>query len=334
MMLVIDSVDLSYRRGEKVLRGLSLELHEGEVYTLLGGSGSGKTTALKVVAGFLRPERGRILIEGKDVTLLPPERRKVGFVFQDYALFPHMDVRSNISYGISGKRSKRVKKVEGLMELLHLDGLGSRSVHELSGGQKQRVALARALAPEPSIMLLDEPLSALDASLRSGLRKELRSVLEERELTALYVTHDQEEALDLSDRIGIMKGGNVLEEGDPRSIYWRPGYGYTADFMGMVNIFPILGSGENEIHIPIGKLPWKGKVPDRIGFRPGSVKMEGVGLRSRGEVKEIVFRGSDILLEIDVAGETVHVSIPDKNVSVGDMFEFVIPYPSMVPLRD
>ncbi|MFO8051229.1 MAG: ABC transporter ATP-binding protein [Thermoplasmatota archaeon] len=335
MTLRLSSIHFSYSPGaEKVLEEMSLELRKGELYTLLGGSGSGKTTVLKLVAGFIRPSMGRVLIGGRDVTGLPPEKRAVGFVFQNYALFPHMDVRSNISYGMRGGGKEREKKVDDLIGLLRLEGLGKRSVEELSGGQMQRVALARALGPDPELLLLDEPLSALDASLRAGLRKELRSVIKERGLTALYVTHDQEEALDLSDRIGVLKGGRVLEEGSPRRIYWRPGKEYTAHFMGFRNIFSPVPREGGTIEIPVGRLPWRGPVPERIGFRPSSVRTKGSGLKLKGRVLSLTYRGADQLLEMEVNGYSIYVSLPDnEGISMGSVLELTVPYSSMVPMN-
>jgi spermidine/putrescine ABC transporter ATP-binding subunit len=242
---------------------LSLAASTGKILTLLGPSGCGKTTTLHIIAGFIHPDRGRILLNGNDMTNIPPHRRSVGLVFQDYALFPHMDVFGNVSFGLrmQGWEKKRMKKrVIDLLSLVQLRGYERRIVTELSGGEKQRVALARALAPEPEILLLDEPLSALDARLRKDLRGEIKRIQRELGITTVYVTHDQEEALAISDHIAVMNDGRVTQTGTPYDIYMRPNHPFVADFVGTTNAIParvreregdllVLSSEEGELRV-------------------------------------------------------------------------------------
>jgi ABC-type Fe3+/spermidine/putrescine transport system ATPase subunit len=217
---------------------LSLEVAPGELLTLLGPSGCGKTTTLRMIAGFESPTSGRILLDDQDLTRLPPQRRGFGMVFQNYALFPHLDVFENVAFGLKGKGTARAeigRRVEEALALVDLQGYGKRKVQQLSGGQQQRVALARALAPEPRILLLDEPLSNLDAALRERTRAELRTLLERLGITAIFVTHDQEEAFELSDRIAIMQGGMLQQVGTPEALYLSPANPFVATFLGRAN---------------------------------------------------------------------------------------------------
>ncbi len=215
------------------LDDFELEVPTGAILALLGPSGCGKTTALRVVAGFERPDRGAVEIAGRTVVdgtmSLPPEQRRVGMVFQDYALFPHMSVGANVAYGLERGSDRRVGAV---LDLVGLGGLGERMPHELSGGEQQRVALARALAPEPAVILLDEPFSNLDATLRDRMRRDVRSILTEAEATAIFVTHDQEEALAIADVVAVMRDGTVQQVGTPREIYRRPATPWIGEFVG------------------------------------------------------------------------------------------------------
>jgi ABC-type Fe3+/spermidine/putrescine transport system ATPase subunit len=217
---------------------LSFQASTGEILTLLGPSGCGKTTTLHIIAGFIMPDSGHILLNEADMTNIPPHRRSVGLVFQDYALFPHMSVFGNVSFGLRmqgwGKK-KAEQRVKDLLSLVQLHGYERRIVTGLSGGEQQRVALARALAPEPEILLLDEPLSALDARLRKELRGEIKRIQRELGITTVYVTHDQEEALALSDHIAVMNDGRVAQTGTPYDIYMRPEHPFVADFVGTTN---------------------------------------------------------------------------------------------------
>jgi putative spermidine/putrescine transport system ATP-binding protein len=222
----------------KALNGIDISLGEGEFLSLLGPSGCGKTTALRLVAGFDRPNQGRILVEGKDLTAVPPNKRDMGMVFQAYSLFPNMSARQNVEFGlkIRGRdKTDRSKKVDDLLELVGLGHAGDRYPHQLSGGMQQRVALARALAIEPRVLLLDEPLSALDAKVRVQLREEIRRIQLELGITTLYVTHDQEEALAISDHVAVMYGGVIEQMGTPSEMYTAPKTPFVAEFIGTMN---------------------------------------------------------------------------------------------------
>ncbi len=222
----------------RALTGVSFELRAGELLTLLGPSGCGKTTCLRLIAGFDHPDAGDIRIDGKSILPLPPERRRIGFVFQNYALFPHMSVAKNIAYGIRFRPEINTRaRVDELLALIRLEGLADRRPGELSGGERQRVALARALAPFPQLLLLDEPLSALDAKLREELRVELRRIQRDLSVPTIYVTHDQEEALAISDRIGVMNAGTIEQIGCPREVYLHPKTLFVAEFIGRSNRF-------------------------------------------------------------------------------------------------
>jgi spermidine/putrescine transport system ATP-binding protein len=222
------------------VQNVSFSLEKGQFLSLLGPSGCGKTTTLRLIAGLEVPDSGSICIDGRDVTLLPPNIRPLNMVFQNYALFPHMTVRRNIEFGMRMQRVPRnelLQRVETSLRMVGLEGFESRFPTQLSGGQQQRVALSRALVTNPEVLLLDEPLSNLDARLRHNMRLELRPLLKEHYVTAIYVTHDQEEAFGLSDRILVMDQGTVLQDGSPEEIYWTPASAYIAHFLGEDNIF-------------------------------------------------------------------------------------------------
>jgi ABC-type Fe3+/spermidine/putrescine transport system ATPase subunit len=239
-MLRLES--LGRRFGDTVaVDALSLEVAEGEFLTLLGPSGCGKTTTLRMIAGFEPPTSGRVVIAGRDVTALKPQKREVGMVFQNYALFPHLSVWDNVEFGLRSRgvsRAEAKPKVERALALVELEGYGARKVQALSGGQQQRVALARALAPEPPLLLLDEPLSNLDAALRERTRAELRALLKRLGMTAVFVTHDQEEAFALSDRIAVLNRGELQQLGTPEELYARPANPFVAGFLGRANFLP------------------------------------------------------------------------------------------------
>jgi thiamine transport system ATP-binding protein len=220
---------------------VSIAVREGEFFTLVGPSGCGKTTTLRLIGGFESPTAGTVSLDGTDTTGVPPEDRDVGVVFQNYALFPHMSVRENVAYGLQftsppGDQTAD-ERVAELLNLVDLGGLGERDPDELSGGQQQRVAMARALAPGPGVLLLDEPMSALDAQLRERLRVEIREIQSELGVTTIYVTHDQEEALAISDRVAVMRDGHIEQVGTPRGIYRRPATRFVAEFVGDNNVF-------------------------------------------------------------------------------------------------
>ena len=221
------------------LAGVDLEIGQGQFFTLLGPSGSGKTTLLRLIAGFERPDGGAVELEGRDISGVPPYARDVNTVFQDYALFPHMTVAQNIQYGLRVRgvaKADRVKRAQRALDMVRLTGLGGRKPAQLSGGQRQRVALARAIVNEPAVLLLDEPLGALDLKLRQEMQLELQHVQREVGITFVYVTHDQEEALSMSDRIAVLNAGRIEQVGTPLEVYERPGTDFVAGFIGTSNL--------------------------------------------------------------------------------------------------
>ncbi|NJE61529.1 ABC transporter ATP-binding protein [Thermococcus sp. 21S7] len=281
-----------------------LAVKDGEFLTLLGPSGCGKTTTLRMIAGFEKPERGEILFDGRRVNDLPPYERGIGIVFQDYALFPHMTVFKNIAFGLEMKRLPRAeieRRVRWALELVGLEGLENRYPEQLSGGQQQRVALARALVVEPEVLLLDEPLSNLDAKIRERLRGEIKRIQRELGITTIYVTHDQEEAMAISDRIAVMNVGHVEQVGKPLELYYRPKTEFVARFLGLSNILELKAENGRAC---LGKLCFdvgrEGKV--RVFFRPESVYV------TPGDTAEIIdyeLLPGRIRLRLGIGGEVI-----------------------------
>jgi ABC-type Fe3+/spermidine/putrescine transport system ATPase subunit len=273
--LVLDGLDKSFG-GHQVLRGLSLEVGQGEVLALLGPSGSGKTTALRLIAGFETPDRGAIRVGGEDVTRLPPERRRFGMVFQHYALFPHLDIAENVAFGLIDKKLSReetARRVAESLALVDLPGFERRRVGEISGGQQQRVAVARALAPEPRVLLLDEPLSNLDPSLRERTRRELRRAIERVGITTVLVTHEQDEAFHLGDRVAVLHGGKLHQVEPPEDLYERPATRFVAGFVGRAS--GLIGTLEPDGTVLLagkgGPVCWPGTpAPELEGAAPGT----------------------------------------------------------------
>jgi iron(III) transport system ATP-binding protein len=287
----------------RAVDGLSLEVEEGTIAALLGPSGCGKTTTLRLIAGFERPDSGTITVGGRVLAgpgaFVPPERRRIGVVFQDYALFPHYDVAGNVAYGL-GRRGDPAR-VRDVLDLVGLGGLADRPVNELSGGQQQRVALARALAPTPELILLDEPFSNLEAGLRERLREDVREILAEAGVTALFVTHDQEEALSLAERVAVMREGRIEQVGTPEEIYSRPASRWVAGFVGEIEVVPG-EAAEGRVVCELGSLPAE---PSRAGpvdvlVRPESVAigLSGPAGAAEADVVGRRFYGHDQLVEL------------------------------------
>lgn len=293
---------------------VSLEIRAGEFFTLLGPSGCGKTTLLRMLGGFEAPTRGRIFLGAEDVTDDPPHRRPVNTVFQNYALFPHRTAAGNIAFGLEmlGRpRPEIAATVERLLRLVQMEGLGDRRIEQLSGGQQQRVALARALAPGPRVLLLDEPLSALDARLRKDMRSELRRLKEATGLTFVFVTHDQEEALAMSDRIGVMNRGRLLQVGSPNEIYQRPTSRFVAQFVGETNV---LEAELIEVRGTIGVVRWRGGRPMEIalqgnGWAPGKVTLAVRPEFVRLSVDTVDRDGSGIVETSEYLGMTAQLQV-------------------------
>jgi spermidine/putrescine transport system ATP-binding protein len=309
--------DVAFHYGATpALLGLTLSIDEGEFVSLLGPSGCGKTTLLRIVAGLLRPSRGRIYVAGKDVTNLPPERRPLNMVFQHLALFPHLSVGQNVGFGLSLRKMPREqirRRVSDLLELVGLAEFENRSTHELSGGQQQRVALARALITEPAILLLDEPLGALDSAIRKEMQRELKALQKRLNVTFVFVTHDQAEAMSMSDRVVLMKDGAIVQDAAPFDIYSRPATMFAAGFLGDTNLLEarvlsteeglaILGLGESEtLHVPLENAP-PGTVV-AVSLRPEHIGV-GEASSSEGLVGTVVsesFFGSEVVIEVESA---------------------------------
>lgn len=290
------------RFGElEVLRGVDLALYPGEILALLGPSGCGKTTLLRVVAGLEAPDAGRVFLEGRDITGLPPEKRGIGFVFQDYALFPHLTALGNVAFGLRGK--DRLERARKALERVGMTLFQDRRPGELSGGQQQRVALARALAPGPKLVLLDEPFSSLDAGLRAATREEVRKVLKETGTAALLVTHDQEEALSFADRLGVMRGGQILQVGTPEEVYLRPKTPFVAQFLGRTNLLPGEGRGRYA-ETCLGPVPLAEarEGPLLLSLRPEALRLTPPGQGPQGEVVAREFKGHDLTYRVRLHG--------------------------------
>lgn len=238
-ILSLENIEKNFD-GEKVLKNISLDIGRGEFVTLLGSSGCGKTTTIRIIAGLLTPDSGKVVLNGKDITMLAPEKRDVNTVFQNYALFPHMNVEKNIGYGLKLKKlpANEIKaEVEKALSLVQLEGFEKRNPSQLSGGQKQRVAIARAIVNKPSVLLLDEPLGALDLMLRRQMQTELKKLQKALGITFIYITHDQEEALNMSSRIVVMRNGNIEQIGTPSEVYDTPKTAFVAEFVGGANLY-------------------------------------------------------------------------------------------------
>ena len=289
--------------GVAAVDGLDLDVRRGELLAVLGPSGCGKTTLLRLVAGFERPDAGSITIDGAVVagpgTFLPPERRRVGIVVQDHALFPHLTVAGNVAYGLR-RDAGRQPRVDEVLAMVGLEGLGGRYPAELSGGQQQRVAIARALAPEPGVILLDEPFANLDAALRARIRFEVRAILKAAGATAVLVTHDQEEALSLADRVAVMDRGRVAQVGSPDEVYRRPASPLVARFVGDADLLPGTSDG-TAVHTPLGRLAVEGPAP-AAGPALAVVRPETVLLhadpRGPATVALVTYYGHDQLVEV------------------------------------
>jgi spermidine/putrescine transport system ATP-binding protein len=334
----IGLVGVSKRFGKHAaVDDVSLEIGESEFFSLLGPSGCGKTTTLRMVAGFELPDAGRIVLQGNDVTNVPANRRPVNMVFQQYALFPHMSVYDNVAFGLKVKhvpKAEHRKRVDEILRVVSLEGLDRRRARQLSGGQQQRVALARALVNRPAALLLDEPLGALDVKLRKQMQLELKRIQHDLGTTFVYVTHDQEEALAMSDRIAVMNGGRVEQTGSPREIYERPQTPFVADFIGSLNaldlridelvgVNAVMRLGEDErVVVPVGSGHRRGETlrvavrPERVQIEPAGNPMLDGGSRLEGTIAEIVFLGMYTQFHVDTpAGPLVSHRLADESLA-------------------
>jgi len=324
-------VDLVKRFADvTAVAGINLEMPEGEFFSLLGPSGCGKTTTLRLIAGFERPDEGQILLDGVDMAQTPPHKRNVNTVFQNYALFPHLTVADNVAFGLRYKdvsKADAKKRVGEALALVRLEGLERRRPSQLSGGQQQRVALARALILNPAVLLLDEPLGALDAKLRKALQLELKSLQEEVGITFVYVTHDQEEALTMSDRLAVMSNGRVEQIGTPSEVYEEPGTAYVADFLGVSNLMEaraegLDANGRAKVRLGDFELVASKGDTDAVGdvkmvIRPERVRLEPQGTVGEnhvpGMVERVVYVGSIMQVIVHLApGQTLQAWVQNQ----------------------
>jgi putative spermidine/putrescine transport system ATP-binding protein len=310
------------------LAGLDLEINPGELVALLGPSGCGKTTALRILGGFEKPSAGTVTVGGRDLTKVPAHKRDMGMVFQAYSLFPNMDVRTNVAFGLrmrGATKAARLERADELLDLVSLGGTGDRYPYQLSGGQQQRVAIARAIAIEPTVLLLDEPLSALDARVRHQLRAEIRSLQQRLGITTLFVTHDQSEALSMADRVGVMRDGRLEQLDTPENVYRRPATTFVAEFVGAMNrVAGRVGEGGEMVvlgqRVPI--------VPGQAGakYAPGSavealLRPEALqalpDAGGPGEITERTFLGSAVRLKVNLdSGQEILVEAPSHGTDL------------------
>lgn len=351
-MVLADKVTKTFGTGENAvvaLDAVSVSIRENEFFTLLGPSGCGKTTLLRLIAGFELPTNGHILLDGQEIGHLPPYKRPVNTVFQSYALFPHMTVSQNISFGLEMLRKPRdeiERTTRRMLSLVRMEAMANRRTDQLSGGQQQRVALARALAPQPKVLLLDEPLSALDLKLRKEMQMELKRLQSETGITFVFVTHDQEEALTMSDRIAVMETGHILQIGTAKEIYNHPARRFVADFIGDINImeanFSGVDDGRGKVTLPGGATLRArlsgGEIEEgrvNIAFRPENITLTAAhdpAATLNGVIENVVYFGSghNVHLRLETGegvvvrtaafngglGDKAGISIPDEHVQV------------------
>ncbi len=354
----IEGVSKRFGRVAAVDR-VSLTIPENAFYALLGPSGCGKTTLLRMIAGFELPDEGRILLDGEDMTRVPPNRRPVNMVFQSYAVFPHMTVWKNVAYGLEVTgvaRAEIARRVEQALALVRLEGLEERLPHQLSGGQKQRVALARALVKRPRLLLLDEPLSALDRKLREAMQMELVRLRHEVGITFLLVTHDQDEALSMADRIAVMNAGRVLQVADPRTLYEEPRNRFVAEFIGTANLFEgqVLATTDGGARIQLEGFGELVVANPRLAGRTGRVQLAlrpekwrlgtdsppSADLVLEGRLVELAYHGDTSRLHVEAAGRTLVVVVHnsrrggDPHLAPGARLWLGLGAEDLVPLED
>ncbi|MFV0435983.1 MAG: ABC transporter ATP-binding protein [Desulfopila sp.] len=348
MAAVLEIQDLRKDFGSfTAVSTMSFEVEEGSFFSILGPSGCGKTTLLRMIAGFLAPTAGRLLIRGRDMTAVPPNRRPVNLVFQNLALFPMMNVHDNIAFGLKRQKvaaAERERRVAAMLERVHLTGFGAKAIDQLSGGQKQRVAIARALVLEPSLLLLDEPLGALDLKLREQMKIELKKLQSEVGTTFLYITHDQSEALVMSDKVAVMNRGRFEQIDSPRNLYSNPATRFVAGFVGETNVFPVQMVAESPLVVqtPFGQ-QFAALAAEKLAgvdldlcIRPESIVLDppenaNSGNRLRLKVRNILFDGSNtkICAGIGESDQEITVALPQNqqfaHIGPGDVIEAAVP---------
>lgn len=346
----LEVVGLSKRYdGHQALAGVDLNIHPGEFFTLLGPSGCGKTTLLRLIAGLERPDSGDVLIDGQQVTGQAAHARKVNTVFQSYALFPHLNVVDNVAFGLrmqGMEKATRQRKVAEMLAFMHIEALAERRPEQLSGGQQQRVALARALVNEPQILLLDEPLSALDAKLRAELQLELKRTQRRLGMTFILVTHDQAEALTLSDRIAVMREGRVEQVGGVTELYERPRTAYVAEFLGQANSLRVSAASGHEVDTPIGRLRLHEAAPaglSQVMVRPERLSLDGISdencNRFEARVIERIYLGAGSRYTLDINGTALIAMIAHQSYAThlpeeGDRVQVQVHPRDVIPLAE
>lgn len=348
--LELSNLQVAYEKDKPILKDYNLEVARGELVSLLGPSGCGKTTTLRSVAGFIQPEGGTIMVGGEDYSRLPPNKRNIGLVFQNYALFPHLSVFDNVAFGLKMRRVPKPEiqeRVPAALQKVGMAGYEDRLPSQLSGGQQQRVALARAIVIEPDLLLLDEPLSNLDAKLRIEMRAELRRLQKDLGITMLYVTHDQAEALSLSDRIVVMNTGRIEQEGTPEAIYHQPRTAFVAGFMGYDNHFEAqiastdgdllqLSAGEYDLRAAPADLPTG--TPVQAFFRPNNVRLEQEPGPNRiaGRYDFHTFQGNTTQYFVDTALGRFTAVLPEEHprTDLSDVYLHIPPESLIVTPRD
>lgn len=337
----LDNCARTFDDGTRALEATDLTIQAGETVVFLGPSGCGKTTTLRLVAGLDEPDLGgKVWFGDEDVTAVPIERRNVGMVFQSYALFPNMSVDENVAYGLRVRKvpaNERAIRVRESLEMMHIADLADRRIDQLSGGQRQRVALARAIAPRPRVLLLDEPLTALDAKLRENLRVEIDRLLRSLGITTIYVTHDQGEAMALGDRIAVMDKGRIAQIGTPEEVYRAPANSFVADFIGTMN--RIFGRVENDALVfPGGQVNWTGPAPAAgLMFRPEDLKLATPGSGNFiAQVVSAFFLGDHVRLVLDAGAPDLFIArvFERRNFVKGEIVEFSLNPQMLVSLED
>jgi len=341
--VLLEVRNIAKRFGPReVLKNVSLQIAAGEFLTLLGESGSGKTTLLRLVAGFEQPSSGEIWMNGERLDARPPYKRRVNTVFQNYALFPHLSVADNVAYGLrvtGADRAEIPSRVKDALHLVKMEEYAGTRPSKLSGGQQQRVALARALVNRPQLLLLDEPLSALDANLRKEMQSELKSLQRELGIAFLFVTHDQEEAMALSDRIALLRNGSLEQIAAPREIYAHPATSYTAQFVGQTNL---LRASIYQGIAAVDNLNWPVTLPDGVALfslRPDAIRLASqvaptpYAVRFRARIRQQIFSGPTEQLEVDAGGQILRVRIPARGPLSGE-HEFFFEPTDAIPVSD
>lgn len=342
--MTLNNIDVSYDKKKQILKGLDLEVEKGELVSLLGPSGCGKTTTLRVVAGFIQPDSGEFKIDGQDLTKVPVHKRGFGLVFQSYALFPHLSVYDNIAFGLKMRKLSKDeidKKVNAMMEVCGLTDFAKRFPQQMSGGQRQRVALARALVVEPKLLLLDEPLSNLDAKLRVNMRMEIKRIQKKLGITTLFVTHDQEECFSISDRVAVMNNGVIEQYDTPENIYRRPESEFVARFIGFENFIP-LKNKEGNIYTSNQGMDFVVDTPHHKDATIGTIRPDDIEKAKEGQKSNIIdgtvgvctFLGKSYQYEVETTmGKFLVNCKPDERYQEGEKVRLYLPPDKLILVK-